>query len=348
MDAFFVSIEIRDNPALADKPVAVGGSSTSRGVLSTCNYIARQFGIHSAMPTSIAMRKCPSLIIVNGRMDVYKSVSDYLRQIFARYTHIIEPLSLDEAFLDVSESKLFDGSATLIAEDIRRAIFNETKLTASAGVAPCKFVAKIASDENKPDGICVIPPQKLDNFVRSLPLGKIPGVGKVTLEKLHNLGLYNCNDVRQFPFEQLVRQFGKFGPVIWDRSHGIDQRELSINRQRKSVGVEHTLPDDINSKEDCLQMAQSLYPKLLERLKRSSPELLIHSQGVKLKFSDFQTTTVEHRCSRLDKGYFNELIEEAFSRRSGRRIRLIGLQVGLPGHTNQSQLCFPFAQHQMD
>jgi DNA polymerase-4 len=342
MDCFFAAVEMRDNPAYRSVPLAIGGSTSQRGVISTCNYLAREYGVRSAMATSQALKLCPSLVLAPGHMELYSQISKQLRQIFARYTDKIEPLSLDEAFLDVSDSSLFGGSATLIAEDIRRAIFTETQLTASAGVAPCKFVAKIASDENKPNGICVVTPDALDSFVINLPLRKIPGVGKVTAEKLSNMGLHTCADVRAFPFEQLLKRFGKFGPVIWDRSHGIDERELSTSRQRKSVAVERTLAEDIHSQEECQALVERLYPKLLERLEKSSPDLLIQSQGVKLKFNDFQTTTVEHRRKKLDLAYFSDLLEEAFSRSGGRRIRLVGLQIGLPIESEHSQMSFSF------
>lgn len=342
MDCFYAAVEMRDNPALTFKPIAIGGSATGRGVISTCNYPARKFGVRSAMATSHALKLCPDLVLVPGRMDVYVEVSKHIRAIFARYTDKIEPLSLDEAYLDVSDSTLFSGSATLIANDIRQAIEKETGLTASAGVAPCKFVAKIASDENKPNGICVITPDKLDGFVKTLPLGKIPGVGKVTVQKLHNLGLYTCADVRQYPLEQLVKRFGKFGPVIWNRSHAIDDRDLSLSRERKSVGVERTVAEDLASKEECFEMLEKLYPKLEERLSNARSNMRIQSQGVKLKFSDFQQTTVEHRCKELNKAYFVELLDEAYSRKADRGIRLVGLHVGLPNNADSFQLTFPF------
>jgi DNA polymerase-4 len=292
------------------------------------------------MATAHALKLCPDLVLAPGRMALYAEISQQIREIFSRYTDKIEPLSLDEAYLDVSECTQFSGSATLIAEDIRRAIFEETQLTASAGVAPCKFVAKIASDENKPNGICVITPDKLDDFVIGLPLGKIPGVGKVTLAKLNNVGLYTCADVRQFPFEDLIKGFGKFGSVIWDRSHGLDDRNLSLSRQRKSVGVERTLPEDIRSEEDCIKMVDSLFPLLEKRLAKS--QATIQSQGIKLKFSDFQQTTVEHRCQLLDKAYFLELLTEGLARQANRGIRLVGLHVGLTDSEQSNQLTFSF------
>ncbi|WJG08990.1 DNA polymerase IV [Aliiglaciecola sp. LCG003] len=342
MDCFYAAVEMRDNPAWVHVPIAIGGSRERRGVISTCNYPARKFGIKSAMATAHALKLCPDLVLVPGRMELYVEVSKQIRQIFERYTDKIEPLSLDEAYLDVSDCTLFGGSATLIAEDIRRSIVAETGLTASAGISSCKFVAKIASDENKPDGICVITPDNLDGFVRALPLGKIPGVGKVTVQKLHNLGLYTCQDVRDYPLEQLVKRFGKFGPVIWNRSHGIDDRDLSLSRERKSVGVERTLSEDIQNKDECIEMVEKLYPKLVQRLHSARGNKQIQSQGIKLKFSDFQQTTVEHRCTELNKAFFIGLLDEAFGRAKNRGIRLVGLHVGLPAKTKFQQLHLPF------
>lgn len=342
MDCFYAAVEMRDNPDLQNVPLAIGGSQDRRGVISTCNYIARQFGVRSAMATAHAFKLCPNLVLAPGRMDVYAQISQQIRAIFSRYTDKIEPLSLDEAYLDVSESTLYGGSATLIAQDIRQAIYNETQLTASAGVAPCKFVAKIASDENKPNGICVIPPTKLDDFVRKLPLGKIPGVGKVTLEKLNKMGLYSCEDIRTFPFDDLIKRFGKFGLVIWSRSHGEDERELQVDRQRKSVGVERTLSQDITSMDDCRTVTHTLFPMLKKRLIKSSPDLRIQSQGIKIKFSDFQQTTVEHRCHILNEQYFDELLAEALARSAGRGIRLVGLHVSLLADSQVQQLTFDF------
>ncbi|WP_438862949.1 DNA polymerase IV [Neptunicella sp.] len=343
MDCYYAAVEMRDNPDYRNVPLAIGGASDRRGVISTCNYQARQFGVRSAMATAHALKLCPDLVLIPGRMDLYVQISKQIREIFQRYTDVIEPLSLDEAYLDVSECNLFGGSATLIAEDIRRAIVNETGLTASAGVAPCKFVAKIASDENKPNGICIVSPDKLDDFVRQLPLGKIPGVGKVTLEKLNRMGLFHCEDVRRYPFDKLLKAFGKLGPVLWQRSKGIDDRQVTTNRKRKSVGVETTLAEDIHTEQQCWALIEQLYPKLEKRLKAVSHNLAIHTQGIKLKFSDFQQTTVELRYSHLDKAFFQSLLSEALSRRAERSIRLVGLHVALPNDAETLQLELPLA-----
>ena len=346
MDCFYAAVEMRDNPALRDIPIAIGGSSDRRGVISTCNYPARKFGVRSAMATAYAMRLCPNLTLVKGRMDVYVRESQKIRHIFEDYTDLIEPLSLDEAYLDVTHTQLFGGSATLIANDIRRRIYSELGLTASAGVAPCKFVAKVASDENKPDGICVVTPDKLDTFVRQMVLEKIPGVGKVTLQKLHRMGLYTCEDIRGYPFERLQKELGKFGTSLWNRAHGVDERSVSVTRERKSIGVERTLSDDIHTLDECYAFVPHLLEKLQERFEAHKNKVghapRIRTQGVKLKFSDFQQTTVEHRQGKLDEMYFYRLMEEAFQRGTGRGIRLLGLHVGLAGKETTEQLRLKF------
>ncbi|VEI43237.1 DNA polymerase IV [Citrobacter youngae] len=196
MDCFFAAVEMRDNPALRDIPIAIGGSRERRGVISTANYPARKFGVRSAMPTGMALKLCPHLTLLPGRYEAYKEASRQIQAIFSRYTSLIEPLSLDEAYLDVTDSIHCHGSATLIAQEIRQTIFNELQLTASAGIAPVKFLAKIASDLNKPNGQYVITPADVPEFLKTLPLGKIPGVGKVSAAKLESMGLRTCEDVQ--------------------------------------------------------------------------------------------------------------------------------------------------------
>ncbi len=330
MDAFFVSVEIRDNPALANKAVAVGGKSDRRGVLSTCNYIARQFGVHSAMATSIALQKCPQLIVVPGRMDVYKQISVQIRAIFEKYTQLIEPLSLDEAFLDVTDCKLCNGSATLIAEQIRQEIFEELNLTASAGIAPNKFLAKIASDENKPNGQCVITPEQVATFIEKMPLNKIPGVGKVTFEKLKANGLEFGRDVIARDKSELMHKFGKLGVSLWDKCQGIDNREVVTSRVRKSVGVERTFAQDIHSKEELSDyMIGNLIPELKKRSELYLKTREISKLGVKVKFKDFHQTTKEFKYHSFDESVFNELLNDALIRGEGKAVRLLGVHIGL-------------------
>ncbi|ASA57086.1 DNA polymerase IV [Vibrio gazogenes] len=329
LDCYYAAVEARDDPSLRGIPLAIGGSQFGRGVLSTCSYEARQYGIRSAMPTAHALRLCPHLTVISGNMEKYKAVSQQIREIFTRYTDVIEPLSLDEAYLDVTDSSLFQGSATLIAQDIRKTIESELNLTASAGVAPIKFVAKVASDINKPNGICVIPPSELHSFIEGLALGKIPGVGKVTLEKLHKLGLFYGKDVKAYEHHLLVKHFGRFGQTLWDRCHGVDKRAVEVSRVRKSVGVERTFSTDIYTEAECLAVIDRLYPDLVTRLEKASPGKEIIRQGIKLKFDDFKQTTVEHKQQTLDKDFFAALLRDALLRQQGRGIRLIGLSVGL-------------------
>jgi len=297
MDCYFAAVEMRDFPEYRGKPLAVGGSRERRGVISTCNYEARRFGVRSAMATAYALKLCPDLILVPGRMQVYKDVSSQIRAIFSRYTELIEPLSLDEAYLDVSDCKQYKGSATLIAEAIRR--------------------------DN------VIPPDKVSEFIKTLPLRKIPGVGKVTAEKLSSLGLNTCGDVQTYPKQELISRFGKFGAVLIERAQGIDDRGLSVSRERKSVGVETTLAQDIYTLEQCQQVMPGLIQELSTRLSRSAKDRQIHKQVVKLKFSDFKQTTIEHRSNDVSVMMFYELLAQAMARQEGRGIRLLGVAVGL-------------------
>lgn len=341
MDCFYAAVEMRDHPEYRGRPLAVGGSEKQRGVLSTCNYEARRFGLHSAMPTAQALKLCPNLLLVPGRMQVYKTVSRQIHAIFQRYTSIIEPLSLDEAFLDVTDSHLCHGSATLIAEAIRRDIWQELNLTASAGVAPIKFLAKVASDMNKPNGQFVVPPDKVQEVVDKLPLGKIPGVGKVSLEKLNRAGFYLCEDVKNSDYRDLLIKFGRLGESLWKKSHGIDRREVIVERERKSVGVERTFSQNISTYEECWQVIErKLFPELDQRLTKACPERAIIKQGIKVKFADFQLTTIEHIHPQLELNDFRGLLSEVLRRQQGREIRLLGLSVMLKPEAPGEQLSF--------
>ncbi|MEZ8577396.1 DNA polymerase IV [Vibrio splendidus] len=341
MDCFYAAVEMRDNPSYRNRPLAVGGHEKQRGVLSTCNYEARKFGIRSAMPTGKALQLCPNLLVVPGRMSVYVEISKKIREIFSRYTSIIEPLSLDEAFLDVTDSKQCQGSATLIAEAIRRDIWNELNLTASAGIAPIKFLAKVASDLNKPNGQFVIPPQDVQSVIDELPLEKIPGVGKVSIEKLHQAGFFTCKDIKESDYRDLLLRFGRQGASLWKRSHGVDDREVIIERERKSVGVERTFTQNISTYEECWQVIEDkLFPELETRLEKASPSKAIIKQGIKLKFADFQQTTIEHIHASLDREHFKELLSEILKRQQGREIRLLGLSVMLQPKDQMRQLSF--------
>lgn len=329
MDCFFAAVEMRDNPLLANQPLAVGGSSERRGVISTCNYYARQFGVRSAMATAKAKLLCPQLVLVPGRMDVYKEVSQQIRAIFAQYSPLVEPLSLDEAYIDVSQSTECQGSATLIAQQIRQQIYHKTGLTASAGIAPNKFMAKIASDLNKPNGQYVVTPAEVDSFALALPLNKIPGVGKVTFEKLKKFGFNTGADVRAVDELVMLKHFGKFGLDIRQRCLGIDNRLVNPSRVRKSVGVETTLPADITTEKECIAILDQLYPELIRRLKKVPSLKGIKKQGIKIKFNDFQSTTVEKSSLEINYQLWLQLLTQALTRAKGRKIRLIGLNIGL-------------------
>ncbi len=326
MDCFYAAVEMRDFPEYRDIPLAVGGDGP-RSVLCTCNYQARKFGVRSAMPAIKAKQLCPELTIVHGRMAVYKEVSNHIRKIFSRYTNIIEPLSLDEAFLDVTDSTQCQGSATLIAEKIRADIFNELNLTASAGIAPNKFIAKIASDENKPNGQCVVSPEKVTSFVEQLSLKKIPGIGPKTFQKLQSFGFTTCADIRASSIVYLTTIVGKFATSLYQKAHGIDNRKLEVSRQRKSLAIETTVATDIFSETECLTIIEELYPKLLQRLERINGRKIVR-QGIKLKFNDFNQTTVEQQSLGADHTVFNTLLTKAIERSKGRGIRLVGLTLG--------------------
>ena len=287
MDAFYASVEQRDDPALKGQPVAVGGGH--RGVVAAASYEARVFGVRSAMPSVTAKRRCPDLVFVKPRFDVYKAVSMQIRAIFADYTALIEPLSLDEAYLDVSEDRRGLGSARAIAEDIRSRIKAETGLTASAGVSYCKFVAKLASDHNKPDGICVIPPHKGAAFVARLPVKRFHGVGPVTAAKMERLGIATGADLAKWPIEQLEAHFGSAGRWYWRIARGIDEREVKPDRPYKSVSAERTFDVDFSSPEDLAREVTRVAGLAWERIERA--EVRGRTVTLKVKFADFTLIT---------------------------------------------------------
>ena len=339
MDCFFAAIEAREHPELAGRPIAVGGDPAGRGVVATCSYEARRFGVHSAMPMATALRKCPELVVVPVDMALYKSVSARIQAIFREYTPLVEPLSLDEAFLDVSDSPHCNGSATLIAAEIRRRIHEQEELTASAGIAPNKFLAKVASDWNKPDGQKVVPPQEVDAFVRTLPVERIFGVGKVTARKLHAMGIVNCADLQQWPAEELETRFGRFGRRLHELSRGIDDRPVTPVRRRKSLSVEDTFPRDLPDIASCDAELVTLHAELLRRLERLSGKRAnrITSLFLKLRFEDFTTTTAQMPGFDPELTRYRELLRRAWSR--GRRpVRLIGVGVRFGREESSRQL----------
>lgn len=323
-DCFFAAIEMRDDPSLREHPVAVGGGAEGRGVISTCNYKARVFGVHSAMPSGLAKRLCPDLIILPHRMDAYRDASLAMRRIFFDYTEYVEPLSLDEAFLDVSHSEHCRGSATLIAEEIRRRVTTEIGITVSAGVAPNRFLAKVASDWRKPDGLYVITPDRIDEFVLPLPVQKIHGVGKVLAARLGDMGVKTCGDLQAMSMFKLVREFGRMGLRLYQLSRGKDDNPVSLGRRRKSMSVEHTYPKDLPNLAACIDELPALLDLLSVRLAGLDGDYKIIKLFVKLKFADFTVTTLERAANEVSSGFFRELCQEAFERRH-MPVRLLGL-----------------------
>ncbi len=288
MDAFFASVEQRDNPSLRGKAMAVGGRG-NRGVISTASYEARKFGVHSALSVKRAFALCPQLILVPGRYEVYKEVSAQMHEIFHEYTDIIEPISLDEAFLDVTENKPGIELAMDIAKEIKQKIRERLELTASAGVSYCKFLAKVASDYRKPDGLTVIHPARAQAYIDSLKVEDFWGVGKANAEKMHALGIHTGADLREVPLHKLSQEFGKMGRMFFDFSHGIDNRPIIASRIRKSVGCENTFAEDTSDKEVLLQRLEEAIQELVHRVTKG--EFIGYTLTLKLRFHDFRSIT---------------------------------------------------------
>lgn len=350
MDAFYASVEQRDRPELKGLPVLVGGRPESRGVVAACSYEARRFGIHSAMSSARAARLCPKAIFVPPRFDVYREVSRQIRGIFYDYTDLVEPLSLDEAYLDVTENKKQIVSATWIAEEIRALIWKETQLTASAGISYNKFLAKVASDVNKPNGITVVTPKQAESFLLDLPIRRFHGVGKVTEEKMKKHGILTGSDLRQRSEDELVSLFGKAGRYFHQIVRGIDNRSVQPNRIRKSVSKETTLSQDCSDRDEMLDILE----RLAERLEASFAQG--QTSGVtltlKVKYADFQNVT---RSMTHTEPYLNASLMMTHARQlldrteaGDRPIRLLGLGVSNlltqdSTDTTPKQLSFPFS-----
>lgn len=326
-DSFYASVEMREDPQLRDQPIAVGGRS-NRGVIATSNYLARTFGVRSAMPTARALQLCPPLVVLKPRFELYREVSNQLRDIFSRYTPLIEPLSLDEAYLDVTACEQQRGSATLIANEIRRCARNELGITVSAGVAPNKFLAKVASDWNKPDGTFTVAPQHVEQFVAALPVAKIMGVGKVTAAKLEALGVVTCGDLQRLDLPTLTRRFGKYGPRLAELAQGIDDRPVKTERIRKSISVERTFAHDLASAEAAGAALADVLTELESRYARIEVQYLPIKRFIKLKFRDFTQTTLEESIPPdgqhwLTRQTFHRLLTTAWER-GGIPCRLLG------------------------
>lgn len=347
MDMFFAAVEIRDNPGLAKKPVVIGGKPNTRSVVSTANYEARKFGIHSAMSCAEAYKRCPACVFLPPNFHKYKEESQKIRDIFYSYTDLVEPMSLDEAYLDVTENKVNEPSATKIAKAIKQKIFKATGLTASAGVAPNKFIAKIASDYYKPDGLCVVPPSKVMEFLKGLPVIKVPGIGKVTNEHLARMGIKTITDLQKKREDFLIASFGKFGRYLHKISQGIDDSPVVTDYERQSYGTEETFDKDILDVEKLLDHLQSCSEYILRSLRKQN--LKARTVTLKIKYHDFQAVT-----RRITYDDFIETEAELFEAvkyliektEAGRKeVRLAGVSLssfdekeeGIPG-----QLYFPF------
>lgn len=339
LDAFFAAVEVQRDPALATVPFAVGGGS-ERGVVATANYLARQFGVRSAMPGHQARKLCPHLVFVRPDMQAYKAMSQRIQALLHDVTPRIEAASIDEFYLDLSDNTLYRGSASRTMEMIRNEL-RSMGVTGSAGISNQKMVAKIASDERKPDGQLVIQPDQVFDYIGDLALRRIPGIGPKSLERLHNSGLHLGRDIQTVELTRLQRILGdKSGYVLYQRCQGIDLREVVSERIRKSVGTEETLHRDLTSLRAVEQFTErELLPSLKRRLKISRwQEARIKTQTVKLKFSDFQQTTVSRASNRVSPSVFYALLRDAWDRRHGRGVRLIGLSVTLPDPDSSRQL----------
>ena len=329
MDAFFASVEQRDEPSYRGKPLVVGGSPDKRGAVAAASYEARKFGIHSAMPSRTAYHRCPDLIFVRPRFEVYRAVSEQIREIFYRYTELVEPLSLDEAYLDVTTNKKAMPSATLIAKEIQARIYEETGLTASAGVSINKFLAKMASGMNKPHGLFLIAPEDAEAFVENLPIGKFHGIGEVTAEKMHKLRIQSGVDLKQWSEADLVQHFGKVGLFYYKIARAQDDRAVQPNRIRKSVGAETTFEQDL----DDLQQMDLELEKIAGDVKRrlDSRKASGRTITLKVKYADFQQIT---RSRTLLQPIQDEPTILSFAREllqtadvSGKKVRLLGISV---------------------
>ena len=324
MDCFYAAIEIRERPELLGRPVAVGGNAQGRGVLTTANYEARQFGCHSAMPAFQALQRCPDLVLLPVRFDLYREVSRQIHQVFAEFTELVEPLSLDEAFLDVSH---LNSSAASIAQEVRYRIRESTQLAASAGIANNKMLAKIASDWNKPDGQFEIRRDEVEAFMKVLPVRKLWGVGGKTGEKLASMGVETCGDLQKFELAELARRLKSIGADLYKRCRGIDERIVNPTRERKSVSNERTFREDLTSFEGCLESLRPLYDELVTDITKKHSDRKLHKAVVKVKFSDFTQTTAEQLAGEPDFANYESLLAEAWQRGDGKSVRLLGAGV---------------------
>jgi DNA polymerase-4 len=329
MDAFYASVEQRDEPSYRGKPLVVGGSPDKRGVVAAASYEARKFGIFSAMPSRTAIQRCPHLIFVHPRFDVYREVSDQIHEIFHQYTDLVEPLSLDEAYLDVTSNKCGAPSATLIAREIKDRILERTRLTASAGVSINKFLAKTASGINKPDGLTVITPEKAQAFIDKLPIEEFYGVGKVTAERMRSLGILNGEILKSWSEHDLVKQFGKSGSFYYHIVRGLDDRPVEPNRIRKSIGAEESYAEDLDDERSMIAALQEIAESLMRRLEHN--ETSGRTLTLKVKYGNYQQVTRSRTFTESIRSVDEMMrcaIELLAATEVGERnARLLGLQV---------------------
>lgn len=340
MDAFYASVEQRDNPDYRGKPIAVGGSPEGRGrVVATASYEARKFGVRSAMPSKKAVQLCPEVIFVKPRFAVYKEVSQRIREIFGRYTDLIEPLSLDEAYLDVTQDKQNIGSAIDIAKLIKQAIKDELQLTASAGVSINKFVAKIASDMNKPDGLTFIGPSNIETFMEKLPVEKFFGVGKVTADKMKKMGLHTGADLKKLPEDEMIKHFGKAGKFYYQIARGVDDREVQPNRETKSIGAEDTFAYDLTEIDEMNAELDKISKIVCNRLQHY--QLKGRTITLKIKYNDFKQITRNYSVTEPvnDFGIILETAKKLLltTNPEGKRIRLLGVTLSNFGEITPKQ-----------
>ena len=327
MDCFFAAVEIRDKPELKYLPVAVAGSEKKRGVVTTCNYIARKYGIKSAMPSVTAKQLCPDIIFLPVNFSKYKKISFDIQKIYKCYTKLIEPIALDEAYLDVTNSKYCDGDPENMARQIRQKIFDDFKLTASAGISSNKFLAKIASDWNKPNGQFSIRDDEIKDFILEIPIRKIFGIGEKNEKKLLSQNIKNCSDLQKISKSALIEMFGKYGMTLFYLCRGIDNREVESNRISKSLSVENTFSEDLLSLDECISQMELIFQKLVARLGTSEDKnRSIKSCFIKIKYNDFRITSCQTASSKLNFDIISNLLLKSYKEKSS-PIRLLGAGV---------------------
>lgn len=319
-DCFFAAVEMRSKPQYRDVPIAIGGASDRRGVISTCNYPARKYGIRSAMPSGQALKLCPDLIMLQGNMAEYREVSKQVMAILQQYALEFQSVSIDEAFLELAPT----SNASLIAQQIRQQVYNELGITVSVGIAPNKFLAKVASDWRKPDGQFSISPDEVDDFVAKLPVKFIPGVGPKSVEKLKNLGIHTCQDVRDVSPDGLKASMGKFGELLIQRAHGQDDRRVKVHHQRKSISMEHTFASDLSDEQDISDALSKMWPSFVDRIEQAGLHISQLAPFAKVKFADFQVTTLANHHKNVTMDNYEDLLREAM-KRADKEVRLIGI-----------------------